>query len=136
MLSFDGERTCDPLVVTASRGAVAERRATQEAGDTDIETETETNTEDNDFEQTKIYNFEHVKFYSEGGCRDACIDGMFLGCECTREHALDACVTVPTFPGASRGVPAHPNGGPVVRAGTDAALRVARLLVGLRNACG
>ena len=50
-----------------------------------------------------------------------------------QEHAIDACVTVPTFPGASRGVPAHPNGGPIVRAGTDAALPVARLLAGLRD---
>ena len=50
-----------------------------------------------------------------------------------QEHAIDAYVTVPTFPGASRGVPVHPNGGPVVRAGTDAALPVARLLAGLRN---
>ena len=50
-----------------------------------------------------------------------------------QEHAIDACVTIPTFPGASHGVPAHPNGGPVARAGTDAALPVAHLLAGLRD---
>ena len=53
-----------------------------------------------------------------------------------QEHTINACVTVPTFPGASCGVPAHPNGGPVIRAGTDAVLSVARLLAGLRDADG
>ena len=50
-----------------------------------------------------------------------------------QEYAIDACVAAPAFPGACHGVPAHPNGEPPVRAGTDAALPVARLLAGLRN---
>ena len=53
-----------------------------------------------------------------------------------QEHAIDACVAVPTFSGAFRGVPAHPNSGPVVRSGTDAAHPVARLVAGLRDADG
>ena len=51
-----------------------------------------------------------------------------------QEHAIDACVAAPAFSGVSRRVPAHPDGVPVVRSGTNAALPVARLLAGLRGA--
>ena len=59
-----------------------------------------------------------------------------LGALTPREHMIDARVTARAFPGAARGVPAHPDGKPVARAGSDAALPVARLLAGLRNANG
>ena len=53
-----------------------------------------------------------------------------------QEDAIDACVAAPAFPGASRGVPPHPNSEPVVSAVTDTALPVARLLAGLHDANG
>ena len=53
-----------------------------------------------------------------------------------QEHAVDACVAAPAFSGVFCGVPSQPDGVPVIRTGTNAALPGARLLAGLRRADG
>ena len=36
--------------------------------------------------------WDSARYSGEGGCRNACINGVFLGCECSRGSQIEVCI--------------------------------------------